>query len=114
MGCTPHQTVPNPKETALIRIFSVAALQSCTQNRDEAGCLKNEIFPHTTIAAGAFILPKGIEDRTFFNLFGSVTTTNSHGLLFIAEGAAMAAFSNVINFSFSTTLSWYCRILRRA
>jgi hypothetical protein len=38
---------------AAIKMFSVAALQSCTQAARAAELLAMEASPHTTIAAGA-------------------------------------------------------------
>lgn len=69
-GVYPSQTVPKPNSTAASRMFCVAALQSCTQNFSAMGCLKKEVLPHTTIAAGASNLANINDERTSINRSG--------------------------------------------
>src|SRR5512135_2835989 len=112
-GWTPIQTVPNPKPAAVMRMFSVAAEQSCTQNRRAAGLVERPGLPQITMAAGALRLPKMRPSRNWANFSGSVTRINSQGLQFMAEGADMAACNNRSSFSGSTGWPVYLRMLRR-
>jgi hypothetical protein len=70
------------------RMFWVAALQSCTQNLSWTARLNDRKSPHTTIAQGAPIFPKGSAFRSWLSRSSLVTTTNFHGFKFMALGAA--------------------------
>src|SRR5512136_234385 len=94
-------------------IFSAAAEQSCTQNSRAAGLVERPGFPQTTMAAGALRFPKISRERNWASFSGSVTTMNSHGRQFMAEGAAMPACSKRSRFSGSTGWSVYLRMERR-
>jgi len=111
-GCTPIQTEPNPSAVAASRMFSLAALQSCTQNLSPAFPFCMRLLPSTLMAAGAFIFANISAWRNLSITAFSVTTTNSQGCAFMALGAAIAASSSCCSFSRSTGWSVNFRMLR--
>ena len=111
----PVHTAPNPKAWAANNRFWVAADASCIQKSRPPPSMALSISPHTTIANGAVASMDalGLAEARDFSTVLSVTTKKCHGCLFIAVGAAIAAFSIFSILSFSIVLFSYVRILVR-
>jgi len=102
----PVQTAPSPIASAAKRIFSEAAEQSCTQTS-----LLNPAFlsPQTAIATAASLnirVPRE-ENESVSSKAGSEMTTNDHGRLSPAVGAAIPALKRISIYSLLTGLSRY-------
>src|SRR5512138_1599998 len=98
-GYTPIHTAPSPMPAAAMRMFSVAALQSCTQCSRPAELFADFTLPQTTIAEGALYLANKNLLRMCSSVSCCVMMMNSQGWLLHAVGAAIAAFSKSINVS---------------
>jgi hypothetical protein len=70
-------------------MFSVAALQSCTQKRIADSFAAIFRFAQTTIAAGALHLPYLSLERSIFIVSSSVIAMNSQGRLLLAEATCL-------------------------
>src|SRR4030067_2687991 len=113
-GYAAVQTAPNPKASAANNIFSLAQVLSITANSIRLSCAFSGIA-QTIIAAPALsnILAYGNPAARVSRVFRSVTTTNAHGCLFTAVGAAIPALMILYSASLLTLCPVKLRTLLR-
>ncbi len=104
-GCNAVHTAPSPSDSTAKRMFSVAALQSCTQNSESAPPHCLFVSPATTIPAEACaaIFAYGNPAASFPSIDLLLISMNSQGRLSTAVGADIPAL--IIRSSVSLPIS---------